>query len=127
MAGTQQDSPYTGGSGTTIALLKGIVATLAGGIPAIPVGGSFISRSTSLSAAQNTALFPTNAARRYLAFQVPAGTSVWLNFLGGTASPNGVDCVQFGAGTFYESGGFVPRGLVNVYTPVAVNISAWEG
>jgi hypothetical protein len=126
-AGTQQDNPYSGGPGTTIALLKGLIATFGGGVTALPASGTFISRSTSLPAVQSVMIFPANLGRHYIAFQVPSGNSIWLNFLGGVASPNGIDCVQFSAGTFYESGGFVTRGAVSVYTPIAVAISAWEG
>jgi hypothetical protein len=125
--GTQQDAAYAGGAGSAVSLLKGIIATLANGVTALPSGGTLVSRSVTLVAQQSTALFPANAARHYLGFQAPAGTSVWVNFLGGVASPGGADCAQLSAGTLYESGPFVTRGAVTIYAPVAVSVSAWEG
>jgi hypothetical protein len=125
--GTPQDPLYSGGSGSSISLLKGVFSSLAAGVSANPAGGSLVSRSISLAAGQSTSLFPANPARHYLAFQAPQGGSIWVNFVGGTASPNGIDCVQLSAGTFYESGQFVTHGTVNIYASVAVSISAWEG
>jgi hypothetical protein len=125
--GTQQDAPVVSGAGSSIALLKGIMTTLLGGVTATPVTGSPISRSVSLGAAQSTIVFPANPTRHYLAFQAPVGTAVWVNFVGGTAAPNGIDCAQLAAGTLYESGQFVTRGAVAMYSPAATNISAWEG
>jgi hypothetical protein len=125
--GTQQDAPVISGTGSSIALLKGIMTTLLSGVTATPITGMPISRSVSLAQAQSTILFPANPTRHYLAFQAPAGTAVWVNFVGGTASPNGVDCAQLSAGTLYESGQFVTRGSVSIYAPVATSISAWEG
>jgi hypothetical protein len=125
--GTQQDGAVVNGAGSSIALLKGLLTTLLSGITATPVTGIPISRSVVLAAAQSTMLFPANPTRHYLAFQAPIGTPVWVNFVGGTAAPNGVDCAQLSAGTLYESGQFVTRGAVAVYSPVATSISAWEG
>jgi hypothetical protein len=62
-----------------------------------------------------------------LAFQAPAGGSLWVNFLGGIAAPNGADCVQLSAGTLYESGPYVTRSSVTIYAPIAATVSAWEG
>ncbi len=125
--GTQQDAPVVTGAGSSIALLKGIMTTLLGGVVATPVTGLPISRSVALLAAQSTIVFPANPTRHYLAFQAPSGSSVWVNFVGGTAAPNGIDCAQLTAGTLYESGQFVTRGAVTIYSPVATTISAWEG
>ncbi len=125
--GTQQDAAVTSGAGSSIALMKGIMTILLSGVTASPVTGLPTSRSVTLVAAQSTVLFPANASRHYLAFQAPAGTSVWINFVGGAAAPNGVDCAQIGAGTLYESGQFVTRGSVTIYSPIAASISAWEG
>ena len=126
-SGTQQDTAYTSGSGSMIALLKGVFGTLTTGISTAPTGGSLISRSTAIPATQSTQLFPANATRHALSFQAPTGSAVWVNFLGGVAAPNGTDCVQLSAGTLYESGMFVTRSAVTVYAPVAVSIAAWEG
>ena len=125
--GTPQDLGYTSGVGSVIAVLKGLYTTLGAGITAAPASGSFTSRSQTLVASQSTVLFPANATRHYLAFQAPAGNAIWVNFLGGTALPNGIDCVQLAAGTLYESGPFVTRNAINVYAPIAVSIAAWEG
>jgi hypothetical protein len=125
--GTPQDPAYTGGAGSLVALLKGVIVSLSNGVTATPAGGTVVSRSLSLSATTSTPLFPVNAARRYLAFQVPSGTSVWVNFVGGTAGPGATDCVQLSAGTLYESGTFVTHGAVSIYAPVATTVSAWEG
>jgi len=92
-----------------------------------PVAGNLISRTVSLSAGVSTVVFPAIPGRRYLAFQVPQGTSVWINVMGGPASPNGADCAYFSAGTFYESGTFVNRGSLQVYSPISATFSAWEG
>ena len=126
-AGTPQDPTYVTGSGSIVALLKGVFAALTTGISAAPSGGTLVSRSVSLPATQSTQLFPPNPLRHSLAFQAPAGSALWVNFLGGVAAPNGIDCVQLSAGTLYESGSFVTRGAVTVYTAVAVGVAAWEG
>jgi hypothetical protein len=102
------------------------------GTPTAPVvvsafGGQPVSRTASIAAGQSTQLFPVNASRHYLAFQVPAAGSLWINFVGGAASVNGTDCVLLPAGTIYESGTYVVRGAISVYAPVAVTIPAWEG
>jgi hypothetical protein len=126
-SGTPQDTPYTGGSGSAIALLKGLFSVLTTGISAGPESGTLISRSAIVPATQSTQLFPPNAVRHVFALQAPAGSALWVNFLGGVAAPNGTDCVQLGAGALYESGQFVTRSAVTVYAPVAVSIAAWEG
>ena len=126
-AGTPGDAIYTSGSGSFIAILKGVFTALTGGVTALPVMGTPTSRSTYLAALASTAVFPANSARHYLALQAPLATSIWVNFVGGAASPNGADCIQLSAGVLYESGQFVTRGQVTVYAPVAVTIAAWEG
>jgi hypothetical protein len=125
--GSQSDPSYTGGNGSIISLLKGFLTAVSGGTQALPFGGVPISRSASVSAGQSTQLFPVNSARHYLAFQVPASSSIWVNFLGGPAGANGTDCILLPAGTTYESGQYVIRGSITVYAPVALTISAWEG
>jgi hypothetical protein len=125
--GTPADTPYSGGAGSVTAVLKGLWGVLGGGVPAIPTGGVPTSRSLSLAAQQSTTIFPVNAGRHYLALQVPQGSYLWVNFLGGVAAPNAIDCAYFAAGTFYESGQYVNRGAVTVYSPVAAVVSAWEG
>ncbi len=125
--GSQGDQIYTSGNGSVISLLKGALAALSTGTPAMPYGGVPVSRTTSVPAGQSTQLFPVNAARHYLAFQVPASSAVWINFVGGTAGVSGVDCILLPAGTTYESGQYVVRGAISVYAPVALTISAWEG
>lgn len=97
------------------------------GVVVIPVGGAPVSRSLSLAAQQSTTLFVANPARRYLAFQAPQGSPIWVNLVGGTAAPNAPDCIYFGAGSFYESGTYVNRNAITVYSPVAATISAVEG
>ncbi len=126
-AGTPQDPAYSSGAGSAVALLKGMFAVLAVGITAQPASGVLVSRTAAVSASQSTQLFPPNSTRHSLAFQAPAGSALWINFLGGVAAPNGTDCVQLSAGTLYESGPYVTRSAVTVYAPVAVSISAWEG
>ncbi len=125
--GTPADTPYAGGSGSVTAVLKGVWSVLGGGISAVPIGGVPTSRSLSVAAQQSITLFPVNASRHYLALQVPQGSYIWVNFLGGVAAPNAVDCAYFAAGTFYESGQYVNRGAITVYSPVAATVSAWEG
>jgi hypothetical protein len=125
--GTPADLLYSGGSGSVTSLLKGVWSVLGGGVSAVPVGGVPVSRSLSLVAQQSTQVFPSNGARHYLAFQVPQGSYVWVNLLGGAAAPNGLDCAYFAAGTFYESGQYVNRGAITFYSPVAAVLSAWEG
>ncbi len=126
-AGTPQDAPYTSGSGSTIALLKSLLSAFVTGISAVPASGPLVSRSAMVPATQSTQLFPPNLARHVFALQAPAGSALWVNFLGGVAAPNGVDCVQLSAGALYESGQFVTRSAVTVYTPVSVSVAAWEG
>jgi hypothetical protein len=126
-AGAPGDASYTGGAGSMIALLKGVIGALSNGVTATPVLGTPVSRSGAVPASASTLLFPANAIRHYLALQAPPSTAIWVNFVGGAASPNGIDCVQLSAGTLYESGAFVTKGAVNIYSPVAVSVSAWEG
>jgi hypothetical protein len=126
--GSPADPIYTSGSGSMVSLLKGLSAALANGIQAMPIGGQPVSRTLSnLPAMTSTALFSANSARHYMAFQAPQGNSIWVNFLGGTAGPNLPDCVYFPAGSFYESGAYVNRGAIVVYSPILTTISAWEG
>jgi hypothetical protein len=93
---------------------------------AVPVGGQPASRSASISQTSTT-VFPANAARRYLAFQAPQASFIWVNFVGGAAAPNGRDCIYFAAGSFYESGQYVTQSAITIFSPVAATISAWEG
>lgn len=122
--GSPADSEFNSGAGSVVAILKGIYAAV-GNIGAV-TGGAPISRSSNVQAQQSTTLFSQNANRKYLAFQVPAGSYLWVNLAGGPAAPNGMDCAYFPAGTFYESGSFVNRGQITVFSPVAALISAWE-
>jgi len=101
--------------------------TAAAPLVVAPIGGVLTSRSLALPAGQSVILFPANPSRRYLSFQVPTGTYLWVNLLGGVASPGGIDCAYFGSGMLYESGQFVNTGPVSVYSPVAITVSAWEG
>lgn len=104
-----------------------VVTSLSGsGVTALPSGGVLVSRTASISANTSTQIFAANAQRRYLALQVPLSNGIWLNPVGGTAAPNGPDCIFFSAGTFYESANFVNRGAITVYSAVAMTISAWE-
>ena len=126
--GTTADQPYGGGgAGTMVALLKSIWAATNVGVPSLPVGGTLTSRSTTLIAGNSSALFPANGGRHYLAFQAPQTAGIWVNLLGGVAAPNAADCAYFAAGSLYESGQFVNRGAITVYSPTSVTISAWEG
>jgi hypothetical protein len=126
--GTPGDAAYGGsGSATVVSLLKAVAASSLSGVPALPTGGLLTSRSAAVTAQASTVLFAANPQRRYLAFQAPFTTAIWVNLMGGQATPNGVDCVYFSAGSFYESSGFVNRGAITFYAPVAVTISAWEG
>jgi hypothetical protein len=125
--GSQSDPVYAGGNGSTITLLKGLFASLTAGTTSLPAGGQPVSRSLSVAAAQSTQLFPANAGRHYLGFQVPPGTAIWVNFVGGSAAPSGIDCISLPAGTVYESGPYVIRGPISIYSPIGTAISAWEG
>ena len=125
-AGNTGDVPYSGGAGTIVSVMKGLWSIMNSGIPAVPVGGAPLSRSSTLVAQTSTAIFPANANRRYFAFQAPQSTGVWVNFLGGSAIPNGVDCAYFPAGAFYESGQWVNRGAITMYSSVGAAVSAWE-
>lgn len=124
--GTVGDAAFTGGQGSMVSVLKALWSVVSAGVPALPVGGLLTSRSLTLQAATSTQVFPANAARRYLSFQVPAGSAVWINLVGGPATPNGQDCAYFAAGSFYESGPFINRGAITVYTAVSGMFSAWE-
>lgn len=126
--GTSNDIPYQGnGPGSVVAVLKALSAAALNGIEAVPVGGTFTSRSVSIATAGSMTLFAVNTSRHYLAFQAPQATGIWVNMLGGVATPNGLDCAYFPPGSFYESGQFINRGSITVYAPVAATISAWEG
>jgi hypothetical protein len=122
--GTQADPVYGSGAGSVISLLKGILQSWSGSIGT--AGGTLTSRSMNVAAQQSVQLFPANPSRRYLAFQAPAGSFIWVNLVGGAAAPNGLDCAYFTAGSLYESGPFVNRGAIFIYSPVATPISAWE-
>ncbi len=125
--GTVGDAAFNGGQGTMVALLKALWAAATTGVPALPAGGTLVSRTLSLQAATSTQVFQVNPLRKYLSFQVPQGSAVWINVMGGPAVPNGPDCAYFAAGTFYESGQFINRGAITVYAPSAAVFSAWEG
>ncbi len=120
------DTAFTGGQGSMIAVLKALWSVASAGIPALPAGGTLTSRTVALPAATSTQVFAANATRRYLSFQVPQGSAVWVNVMGGPAVPNGSDCAYFAAGSFYESGQFINRGAITVYAASAVMFSAWE-
>lgn len=122
--GQPGDAQFTVGGGSIIALLKGIFSEL--GTMATGSGGIPISRTQSVVAQQSIQLFAANANRHYMAFQVPPGSYLWVNLVGGIAAPNGADCAYFGGGTFYESGSFVNRSAVTIYSPTPATISAWE-
>jgi hypothetical protein len=107
--------------------MKGVYTWLSGGVTAVPAGGSLASRTLAVQAGASTTLFSSNLSRHYLGFQAPQGSPIWINFLGGAAGPNLPDCAYFPAGAFYESGQFVNRGAITVYSPVSMTISAWEG
>jgi hypothetical protein len=104
------------------------ITALGSGVPAIPVAGQPLSRTLSNApASTSTTLFPANPSRRYMAFQAPQTSFIWVNFMGGVAAPNAPDCAYFPAGSLYESGQFVTSGAITVYSPVVATISAWEG
>ena len=124
--GTVGDAAFTGGQGTMVSLLKALWSAAYGGIPALPVGGTLISRTLTLPAGVSTQVFAVNGSRRYLSFQVPQSSAVWINVTGGPAAPNGPDCAYFAAGSFYESGPFINRGAITVYATQSVTFSAWE-
>ena len=124
--GTVGDAAFTGGQGSMVALLKALWSATSAGVPALPVGGTLTSRTINLPAATSTQVFPANGTRRYLSFQVPQNGAVWINLMGGPAVPNGPDCAYFAAGSFYESGPFINRGAITVYTSSAAIFSAWE-
>jgi len=125
--GTPTDPAYQTGSGSLIALMKGAYTWLSGGVTAVPAGGSLTSRTLAVQAGASTALFSSNLSRHYLGFQAPQASPIWVNFLGGSAGPNLPDCAYFQAGAFYESGQFVNRDAITVYSSVSITISAWEG
>jgi hypothetical protein len=124
--GTVNDAAFAGGQGSVVALLKALWSTQVTGVPALSAGGTLTSRTVSLPSGVSTLVFPVNATRHYLSFQVPQGSGVWINLIGGAAAPNAADCAYFSAGTFYESGSFINRGAIAVYAPVAGIFSAWE-
>ncbi len=125
--GSVGDAAFTGGAGSMIAVLKAVWNAASTGIPSLPASGTLTSRTTVLAGTASTLVFPVNPGRHYLSFQVPQGSAIWVNLTGGTAAPNGADCAYFAAGTFYESGQFINRGAITVYSPVTVTFSAWEG
>ncbi len=125
--GTPADPAYQTGSGSVIALMKGVYSWLSSGVTEVPAGGALASRTLSVQAGASTALFASNPSRHYFGFQAPQTGAVWINFIGGVAGPNLPDCAYFPAGAFYESGQFVNRGAVTVYSSVSITISAWEG
>lgn len=125
--GTVGDAVFTGGQGSMVSLLKALWSAASAGIPALPTGGTLTSRTLTLPAAVSTQVFAANGVRRYLSFQVPPSGGVWVNVMGGPAVPSGPDCAYFAAGSFYESGPFINRGAITVYSSSSVVFSAWEG
>jgi hypothetical protein len=106
-------------------------ATGNGLLAQIAPGVSPASRSITGDTASQ-ALAAANPAREYILIQSGylSGTfyDVWVNFIGGTASVGGVDCVRIPAGSFYESGAKVPLGEINVICATnGVAINAIEG
>ena len=124
--GTVNDTGFTGGQGSVVSVLKALWSVASAGIPALPAGGTLVSRTMTLPAATSTQVFAVNGVRRYLSFQVPQSGGVWINVVGGPAAPNGADCAYFAAGSFYESGPFINRGAITVYSSASVVFSAWE-
>lgn len=125
--GTIGDVAFAGGQGSVVALLKALWSATSAGIPALPAGGMLTSRSVTLVGGVSVQVFAPNLGRKYVSFQVPQATGVWINVMGGVAAPNGLDCAYFAAGTFYESGQFINRGAIAVYAPANAVFSAWEG
>ncbi len=109
-----------------VSLLKALWSVASSGIPALPAGGALTSRTVTLPASVSTQVFAANGIRRYLSFQVPLAGGVWINVMGGPAIPNGPDCAYFAAGSFYESGAFINRGAITVFSSTSVTFSAWE-
>ena len=112
-SGTPADAAYSGsGSGSLIALLKGIFAEEATGNTSLttiatntaaPAPRVLVSRSVATTAAgTSSALVAANAARRLLRVQAPQGSGVWLNLLGGTAGANAPDCLYLAPGDVFE-------------------------
>ncbi len=143
-AGTQADALYGGSGNTTlVGVLKGVFSLLNGtlavketaALPSgsnvigqvAPVAAPLVSRTITVAAGTSTTLFAANAARHYLSFQAPQNTGIWINRVGGTAAVNGADCAYFAPGALFESGNYVNSGVITVYSPNAVTISAWEG
>lgn len=125
--GTQADPIYMNGPGSMVSLLKAVESALTGGIQSVPVGGQPVSRSTTVNSLSSNFIFQSSPTRRYLAFQAPQTSFIWVNFLGGVAAPNALNCVYFAPGSFYESGQYVTHGAISIYSPVTATISAWEG
>lgn len=85
-----------------------------------------VAASTQLAAA-----LPT---RKYLMIQSAynvAGSAfhdIWINFLGGTASVGGADCIRLAAGAVYESDKYVTTAAINYFDATGSNqINAYEG
>lgn len=142
--GTQGDTTYTGAGATTlVGALKGLFAELGGTLTVnqatalpggtnmigqvSPIAAPLVSRTITVVGGQSTTLFAPNMLRHYLSFQAPQSTGIWVNRIGGAATPNGADCAYFSPGALFESGNYVNNGAVTVYSPNAATISAWEG
>ena len=101
-----------------------------GAVRTVSSVGALTSRSiTTPSTPASTQLFPYNANRAYMMFQSPkAGSGIWVNFAGGTASVGGTDCIFMPAQQVYETGPRVTNSIVNVYDPTgSLVIPAFEG
>lgn len=87
-----------------------------------PVSGSVAS---SLSA--DSVLLAANPTRRYLFIQATQ-TDLWLNFLGGVAQVDGVDCFKLVAGQTYETASLATTAEIHYYAVTSgAPITVYQG
>lgn len=122
-----------GAESVTITGTPTVSDPVAEGLLAMIVPGvSPVTRSIASTSTASQVLCAANPAREYLLIQsgYNSGTfyDVWVNFIGGTASVGGADCIRVPAGSFYESGTKCPLAAVSIICATQpAQINALEG
>lgn len=101
---------YPNDQGNPLAAIPVYITEGAGGLTITDHSDTFPSGATSA--------VPENLLRRYLFIQcVTASRDIWINMIGGAASPNAAGSFLLAAGQTYESGLNVPGGAISIHAP----------
>lgn len=113
----------------TDAALEALISSGALTVVSQTPGGTPTSRSLVTVATTSTQLMAANASRKYFKIAAPQTQGVWLNFIGGTAAPNGADSYFLGAAQIWETStpNYVTQAKISYYsTAASLEIAAEE-